>query len=192
MVGLIKNCRCNHLTAHCHYKGSLVPPVGQQVQWYTHQLLAQCLAGQMKSGILLFQPTPNGKVVSFLGSLILCEETGNETSYHNCIYMVCQIHCSYTMNMEWGMSTYSSVNFQRMLWLLVPQNEYLLQRWHKTKHSYPQNAHNSPVGLCHRTHCTCPGLTSGLCRLDYECSPSTPETLAYIDPQASLAGLMGP
>ena len=46
---------------------------------------------------------------------------------------------------------------------------------------------NSPVGFCHRTHCTCPGLH----RLDFECSPSTPETPAYTDTQAGLAGMVG-
>ena len=51
--------------------------------------------------------------------------------------------------------------------------------------------HNSPVGFCHRTHCTCPGLISGLCRLDFECSPSTPETPAYTDTQDGLAGMVG-
>ena len=51
--------------------------------------------------------------------------------------------------------------------------------------------HNSPVGFCHRTHCTCPGLISGLHRLDFECSPSTPETSAYTDTQAGLTGMVG-
>ena len=53
--------------------------------------------------------------------------------------------------------------------------------------------YNSPVavGFCHRTHCTCPGLISGLCRLDFECSPSTPETPAYTDTQDGLAGMVG-
>ena len=40
----------------------------------------------------------------------------------------------------------------------------------------------------HSPHCTCPGLISGLCRLEFECSPSTPETPAHTDTQAGLAG----
>ena len=30
-------------------------------------------------------------------------------------------------------------------------------------------------------------LVQGCCRLDFECSPSTPETLVYADTQAGLA-----
>ena len=51
--------------------------------------------------------------------------------------------------------------------------------------------HNLPVGFCHRTHCTCPGLISERHRLDFEYSPSIVETLAYIDAQVGLAGMVG-
>ena len=39
--------------------------------------------------------------------------------------------------------------------------------------------------------CTCPGLTSELRRLDFECSPSTPEIPAYTDTQVGVVGMVG-
>ena len=59
--------------------------------------------------------------------------------------------------------------------------EFLTVNNQQDTHTHPKH---SPVGFCHRTHCTCPELISGLCRLEFECSPSTPETPADTDTHA--------
>ena len=53
LIGLVNHCQCRHLTAYCHHKRSLVVelvhPGRQQLN----------LAGQVGSGLLSHQPTPN-------------------------------------------------------------------------------------------------------------------------------------
>jgi len=99
-----------------------------------------------------------------------------------------QVHASRTAelsSLHARMKTFMYAHeFLRIQWLIAQTINKLVKlvtnnRTHTT---------HSPVGFCHRTHCTCPGLISGTCRLDFECSPSTPETPAYTDTQAGLAG----